>query len=311
MLLPLLLLSSISPGQVDLVLGPTVQAATVGSTVEITLTATAPSPPTVESFTAIDAILSWDPTKLAFIEADASGYPWFVAGFLGDPDGINTSITDGEALYTMLAPPGAPASIPPNIDAVIFRFTVLESAIVSLKPTSGTFGKTRVLGTGINRDITGDISATATVIVPSVNYCTAGTSFNGCMALLSSTGIASESATSGFTVLGSTMEGAKNGTFYFGLNGRQANPWGSGTSLQCVVPPVIRTGLQTAAGTQGLCNGVMSIDLNALWCAGCPKPLKNPGAGTEVQLQLWYRDPFNTSNQTTSLSNGLEFTVGP
>ena len=35
------------------------------------------------------------------------------------------------------------------------------------------------------------------------------------------------------------------------------------------------------------------------------------GAGAIVQAQLWYRDPVNTSNQTTSLSDALEFAVCP
>jgi len=30
-----------------------------------------------------------------------------------------------------------------------------------------------------------------------------------------------------------------------------------------------------------------------------------------VNVQLWYRDPASTSNQTTSLSDGLEFTTCP
>ena len=38
-----------------------------------------------------------------------------------------------------------------------------------------------------------------------------------------------------------------------------------------------------------------------------PKPNKNPGAGALVQAQIWYRDPASTSNQTTSLSNAVEF----
>jgi hypothetical protein len=40
-------------------------------------------------------------------------------------------------------------------------------------------------------------------------------------------------------------------------------------------------------------------------------PLKDPGSGAVVQLQLWYRDPLNTSNQTTSLSDALELVVQP
>ena len=41
-----------------------------------------------------------------------------------------------------------------------------------------------------------------------------------------------------------------------------------------------------------------------------PSPPKNPGAGAVVQAQLWYRDPLSTSNQTTSLSDAIEFVVG-
>ena len=46
---------------------------------------------------------------------------------------------------------------------------------------------------------------------------------------------------------------------------------------------------------------------------GGPGILMNSGegAGTVVQAQLWYRDPQNTSNQTTSLSDAIEFTVAP
>jgi hypothetical protein len=48
--------------------------------------------------------------------------------------------------------------------------------------------------------------------------------------------------------------------------------------------------------------------MNTRWQA---KPTQNPGAGAIVQLQLWYRDPFNTRNQTTSLSDAIEFCVEP
>ena len=37
----------------------------------------------------------------------------------------------------------------------------------------------------------------------------------------------------------------------------------------------------------------------------------NPGAGAVVQAQLWYRDPASSSNQTSSLSNGVEFVLLP
>jgi hypothetical protein len=141
-----------------------------------------------------------------------------------------------------------------------------------------------------------------------VNYCTAGTSTSGCQALLSATGSSSATSPVGFFLNATNVEGNKDGLFFQGTNGRQANSWGNGTSFQCVVPPVKRLGLQSGVGTNGQCDGAAMQDVNLAWTA---KPAKNPGAGATVQLQFWYRDPQNTSNQTTSFSDALEFGVCP
>ena len=141
-----------------------------------------------------------------------------------------------------------------------------------------------------------------------VNYCTAGVSANSCQATLSTVGTASATAATGFTVTATNVEGNKDGLFFIGTNGQQAQPWGNGTSFQCVVPPVKRMGLLASNGTNGACDGTKSQDFNAKWTA---EPAKNPGSGATVQAQLWYRDPLNTSNQTTSLSDAIEFTVCP
>jgi hypothetical protein len=141
-----------------------------------------------------------------------------------------------------------------------------------------------------------------------VNYCTPGSSASGCQATMSSTGTPSATAASGFSVIATGVEGAKDGLFFYGVNGQQTNSWGSGTSFQCIVPPVFRAGLLTGVGTAGACDGTFSQDLTALWTSN---PLKNPGEAAQVEVQLWYRDPFNTSNQTTSLSDGISFSVCP
>jgi hypothetical protein len=149
---------------------------------------------------------------------------------------------------------------------------------------------------------TGALASTA------INYCTAGTSASGCTALLSSAGLPSASAPSGHVLSAANVEGSKDGQFFYGVNGRQAIAWGTGTSFRCVVPPTSRAGLISGGGTNGACDGSFAQDLNARWTA---KPSHNPGAGATVNAQLWYRDPQNTSNQTTSFSDGLEFVVGP
>jgi hypothetical protein len=140
----------------------------------------------------------------------------------------------------------------------------------------------------------------------SASYCTAGTSASWCQAQLSAVGVPSATSPSGFVLTAANVEGAKEGLFFFGTGGRQAVPWGNGGSFQCVVPPVKRTGLQDGTGTSGLCDGTFSLDFNAYLTAN---PQKNPGAGFTVQAQAWFRDPQNTSNQTTSLSNALEFVL--
>ena len=152
---------------------------------------------------------------------------------------------------------------------------------------------------------------TAPLCVGSTTYCTAGTTASGCQAALASCGSASATATSGFSVIAANVEAARDGLFFFGASGRQAIPWGNGTSLQCVVPPVKRGGLLFGVGTAGACDGTFTQDLNAHWCPTCTRPQHNPGAGAIVQAQLWFRDPWNTSNQSTSMSDALEFTVGP
>jgi hypothetical protein len=143
-----------------------------------------------------------------------------------------------------------------------------------------------------------------------VSYCTPGTSASGCQALISAGGTPSATESKGFTLLAAGVEGQRNGLFFFGTSGSQANPWGNGTSYQCVVQPVRRAGAMPGTGTLGACDGSFVQDLNALWCPSCPKPAVNPGAGALVQAQLWYRDPQSTSNQTTSLSDAIEFGVG-
>ncbi len=123
------------------------------------------------------------------------------------------------------------------------------------------------------------------------NYCTGGVSASGCMVRLRSSGIASASAPSGFVVIADFVEGSKDGVFFFGQNGKQANTWGNGTN--------------------GVCNGFFSQDLNARWCPTCPKAHHGPEPGKKLQIQFWYRDPLNTSNQTTSLSDAVEVGVCP
>jgi hypothetical protein len=212
---------------------------------------------------------------------------------------ISFSVFDTDSGQTVLT---APAELAPWIGAGSITLTSFTDLFVDEQPANSVFFGA---GGGSNYTVTYTYSDVFT------SYCTAGTSASGCQATLSATGTPSATASSGFDLIAANVEGQKNGIFFFGANGRQASPWGNGTSFQCVVPPVRRAGTLLGTGTSGACDGAFAQDLNARWCPTCPKPGHNPGAGTVVQAQLWYRDPLNTGNQTTSLSDAIEFQVCP
>jgi hypothetical protein len=159
-----------------------------------------------------------------------------------------------------------------------------------------------------NKDERGAVYVFTDVVPPPTTYCTAGVSASGCSAALSTSGTPSASSSSGFDLMASTVEGRKDGLFFTSPNGRQANPWGNSSSFQCLVQPVSRGALMTGVGSFGACDGAFVYDLNARWAAS---PNQNPGAGAVTGAQLWYRDPGNTSNRFTSLSEAIEFVVCP
>ena len=228
-----------------------------------------------------DLLVTIDPATLASVAVGPLGSTW-VLGLASGPSAGSLFGTTSVSASNLL-----------SIDSTTGSGTVIGPYSTSTVVDSGTAYLFTSLPTG------------------AVTYCTAGLSASGCQATLAATGVPSASAASGFILSASSVEGSKDGLFYFGVSGRQANAWGNGSSFQCVVPPVTRASLLTGSGTGGLCDGALSQDLNALWCSTCPKPQKNPGPGATVQAQLWYRDPFNTSNQTTTLSNAIEFCLAP
>ncbi|MBL8801120.1 MAG: right-handed parallel beta-helix repeat-containing protein [Planctomycetes bacterium] len=142
-------------------------------------------------------------------------------------------------------------------------------------------------------------------------YCSAGTSSNGCVALISSSGTASASAASGFTISVASVPGQRQGLILYGVDNTGFTPtvWGSGSSLVCVKSPLQRTTAQLSGGSSNQCDGALSIDWNA-FRATHPMALGTPfAAGDVVYAQGWYRDP--PASKSTSLSNALQFFVAP
>lgn len=142
------------------------------------------------------------------------------------------------------------------------------------------------------------------------NYCTAGTSTHGCVAQLSATGVPSASATSGFAVQATQLEGGVSATMFYGVSGRVAWPWGPGSSsFLCVKSPTQRLGVANTQGTSTNCDGALFFDVLDFF-ATHPSALGQPlNAGATVNTQVWYRDP--AAVKSTNLSNALEFTMLP
>ncbi len=142
-------------------------------------------------------------------------------------------------------------------------------------------------------------------------YCTSGTSSNGCTPTLSWSGLPYASATSGFLLTASGLEGQKSGLFFYGLSGRQPVPivWGNSSSFLCVKAPTQRCVALSTAGNAGSCNGFLVFDWLSYRSAN-PTALGGPlNAGELVQAQGWYRDP--PSAKTTQLTNAVEFLLAP
>jgi hypothetical protein len=174
----------------------------------------------------------------------------------------------------------------------------------------GTSGLGSISRSGLgNLFAAGPIAMRITDNSPPLVYCTAGTTTNGCNAVISATGTPSASASSGFAIQVSGVEGQKQGILFYGITGPIAATWGSGSSYLCVKSPTQRTGSQGSGGTAGTCNGALALDWNAYLNAN-PGALGNPfTAGDTVCAQGWFRDP--PAPKTTSLSNALRFTVAP
>lgn len=153
--------------------------------------------------------------------------------------------------------------------------------------------------------------------IPSLRfYCTAGTTSSGCNAALSSAGLPSATATTGFTIAVGNAEGLRNGVFFYGISGPAALPWGMGAmwsgSWLCVRTPIQRAASGFTTGNLGFCNGAMSFDWNELLATGTGLLGQPRQPGATFHAQFWSRDPGNGPGvPTTSLSNALEFVLRP
>ncbi len=143
-------------------------------------------------------------------------------------------------------------------------------------------------------------------------FCVAKLNSLGCTPAIGALGVPSAGAASGFTVSVQQVLNNKPGLLLYGFSGAASGPFQGGTL--CVAPPLSRSiGLLSGGNPPpNDCSGVYAIDMNAFAqgaLGGNPKPALRI-AGSVVNCQAWGRDPGFAAPNGSSLSDGLEFTIG-
>lgn len=139
-------------------------------------------------------------------------------------------------------------------------------------------------------------------------YCTAKTNSQGCTPALATTGFASLSATSPFTIEATMLINSRNGVLVYGLDGPAAMPFGGG--VLCVGPPLRWTSVAQTLGNvpPDDCSGGLMLDFNAyVQSAGAPSVV----AGDQVHAQFFYRDPQHADGTGFGLTGGVSFVIVP
>lgn len=195
----------------------------------------------------------------------------------------------------------------PNTGTQYNNIARLEVAALNITAARDFVSSVAIQG-NIGSLVVDDIDVTPLPTSPGVTYCTSGTTSNGCNATMSASGVASISA--GTLVLtASSVEGQKQGLIFYGISGRNALAWGNGSSFLCVKSPTQRSPAIGSGGTLNGCDGSISLNFFGYLNAN-PGAIGNPlTAGTTFDAQCWFRDP--PAPKSTSLSNGLEFTLVP
>ena len=152
---------------------------------------------------------------------------------------------------------------------------------------------------------------------PPVAYCTGKVNSAGCTPAISSTGNMSATCTQGFVLSANNELNNKVGLVLYSEFGRDASAFGPGGIL-CVKAPTRRSKGFNSCGSPAPVidfSGVFAIDFNSFGRGLLGTP-PNPAAylslpGQMVNAQFWGRDPGIPVPNNFSLSNGLEFFVGP
>lgn len=145
------------------------------------------------------------------------------------------------------------------------------------------------------------------------SYCTSKQNSLGCWPAMGATGTSSAAAASGFVLTAGPLLDDSIALLLYSLAGQAATPFGGG--YLCLASPLHRTPAVLSGGSpvSGDCAGGLSLDMTTFaagLAGGDPLPeLAQPGQ--TVTTQVWSRDTGFAPPNNVSLTNGLQYVVGP
>ncbi len=178
---------------------------------------------------------------------------------------------------------------------------ILEGSAVD----RGAAGKDNQYGSGRL-----DAFAAVTLALANGHYCVAKQSTCLTMPSITSTGMPSATATSGFVVSATGMRARQFGMLVYTDTGPDKVPFLGG---HLCINGIHRTVITSdTLGTPGFCDGTLAIDMNSFRAGllgGSPPLPALSTPGSTIHCQFFGRDPGNSFNAL--LTEGLKFTICP
>jgi hypothetical protein len=202
-----------------------------------------------------------------------------------------------------------------TINGVTFSGTIVAQAAITLGVGNFLSGRALTTAAGAVTMAGGNTinAIEAEDDTEPVIYCTAKVNSLGCTPMIAASGVSSATSESGFMISCTQLINNKFGLLFYSDQGQNDMPFNGGTL--CVQAPmrsptVLHTGGNPAPND---CSGELMFDMNAFAFGALGG---NPASyltvpNTVVVVQFWARDNGFSNPNNVSLSDAVQYTVGP